>query len=331
MFRRIASFELRYQLKNPVFWVAAIMFFLLCFGAMASEAVSGGARGNVHRNSPVQLTQLQTMFSLFFMFVTTAFVANIVVRDDETGFGPIIRSTPITRLQYLGGRFAGAIVAAALAYLFVPLGLWLGSIMPWVDAETVGPNDPAYYLYGLLVFGLPNLLITGAIFFTAATLTRSMMWTYVAVVVFFLAWLVLTGIGQAQPGLRETMALVVPFGGAAFGNAVRYWTTAERNIGLPPVEGAILLNRLIWLGIGSAFLAFAILRYRFADRGLSKKGRKKEAAAAAAAAPAPSPAPAAALPDGGGSAAWAQLVARTRFEMRQVFSSPAFFVLVALG
>jgi aminopeptidase N len=328
MFGKIASFELRYQLKNPVFWVAAILFFLLCFGAMASSAISGGTQGNVHRNSPVSLTQLQATFSLFFMFVTTAFVANIVVRDDETGFGPIIRSTAITRLQYLGGRFAGAIAAATLAYLFIPFGLWFGTIMPWVDSETVGPNNPLYFLYGMLVFGIPNLFVTGAIFFTAATLTRSMMWTYIAVIVFFLAWLVLTGIQQAKPELRDTMALVVPFGGVAFANAVRYWTTAERNIGLPPVEGAILLNRLIWLAVGSAFLAFAVARFRFADQAVSKKRRKQEAAEAA---PAPAPAPEAILPDSGGSAAWAQLAARTGFEMKQVVRSPAFFVLVALG
>ena len=240
------------------------------------------------------------------MFVTTAFVANVVVRDDETGFGPIVRSTPITRLQYLGGRFAGAAAAATLAFLFIPLGLWIGSMMPWVDPETLGPNRLAYYAYGLLVFGVPNLLVTGAIFFTAATLTRSMMWTYVAVVVFFLAWLILTGIGQAKPELRDTIALIEPFGVGAFRNAIKYWTTAERNIGLPPVEGAILLNRLIWLGIASAFLAFAIARYRFAEPALSKKRRKLEAAEAAPA-PAPAPAPAARCPTPAARAAWAQL------------------------
>ncbi|HEX8126122.1 MAG TPA: ABC transporter permease subunit [Allosphingosinicella sp.] len=330
MFLKIARFELRYQIKNPVFWVAAAMFFLLCFGFMASQAVSGGATGNLHRNSPVQLAQVQITFGLFFMFVTTAFVSNIVVRDDETGFGPIIRSTPITRLQYLGGRFAGAIAASALAYLFIALGLWAGSSMPWVDPETLGPNRLSYYLYGFLVFGFPNLLVTAAIFFTAATLTRSMMWTYVAVVVFFLAWLILNGIGQAKPEFRATLALIEPFGAAAFGNAVKYWTTAERNTGLPPVEGAILLNRLIWLAVGSAFLAFAILRYRFAEPALSKKRLKLEAAEAARP-PAASPAPAAELPAAGGSAAWAQLKARTGLEIRQVVRSPAFFVLVALG
>jgi aminopeptidase N len=328
MFHRIARFELRYQIKNPVFWVAAILFLLMTFGAMASESVQIGAGGNIHKNSPVALTQVQIILGLFFMFVTTAFVANVVVRDDETGFGPIVRSTPITRVQYLGGRFAGAIAAATLAFLFIPLGLWIGSLMPWVDSETLGPNRLAYYAYGLFVFGIPNLVVTGAVFFTAATLTRSMMWTYVAVVVFFLAWLILSGVAQARPELRDTIALIEPFGIGALSNATKYWTTAERNLGLPAVEGTILLNRLLWLAVASAFLAFAIARYRFAEPGLSKKKKKAEASEAPFV---PSSEPTAPLPDAGGSAAWAQLSARTRFEMRQVFKSPAFVVLVALG
>lgn len=328
MFLKVARFELRYQLKNPVFWVAAVMFLLMTFGAMASESVQLGGGGNTHKNSPAALTQIQIILGLFFMFVTTAFVANVVVRDDETGFGPIVRSTPVTRLQYLGGRFAGAIAAATLAFLFIPLGLWIGALMPWIDPETLGPNRPAFYAYGLFVFGIPNLVVTGAVFFTAATLTRSMMWTYVCVVVFFLAWLILSGMAQAKPELRDTIALIEPFGIGALSNAIKYWTTAERNVGLPAVEGAILLNRLIWLAIGSAFLAFAIVRYRFAEPGVSRKKRKAEGAEAPVVS---APQPVAPLPDSGGSAALAQLGARTRFEMRQVFKSPAFVVLVALG
>jgi len=328
MFLKIARFELRYQIKNPVFWVAAILFLLLTFGAMASSNVQIGAGGNIDKNSPVALTNLQIQISLFFMFVTTAFVANVVVRDDDTGFGPIVRSTPITRLQYLGGRFAGAIVAAALAFLFIPLGSWIGSLMPWVDAETLGPNRLAHYAYGFLVFGMTNLFVTGAIFFTAATLTRSMMWTYVAVIVFFLGWLILTGIAQARPELRDTMALVEPFGIGAFRNVTRYWTSAESNALMPAVEGTILLNRLIWLAVGAAFLALGISRYRFAEPALSKKRRKE---AAAEAEPVAVAAPARPLPDRTGSAAAAQLWARTKFEMKQVFKSPAFAVLVALG
>ena len=105
--------------------------------------------------------------------------------------------------------------------------------MPWLDAETLGPNRLGDYAYGLLVFGLPNLLVTGAIFFAAATMTRSMMWTYVTVIVFFLAWLIMLGISRDKPELRDAMAVGEPFGVAAFGNVVRYWTAAERNTMVP--------------------------------------------------------------------------------------------------
>src|SRR5919107_2710045 len=148
MFLKIARFELRYQVKNPVFWVAAVMFLLMTFGSMASENVQIGGGGNTHKNAPVALTQVQAILGLFFMFVTTAFVANVVVRDDDTNFGPIVRSTPITRLQYLGGRFAGAAAAATLAYLFIPLGLWIGSTMPGIDPQTLGPNPLFSFAYG---------------------------------------------------------------------------------------------------------------------------------------------------------------------------------------
>ena len=37
MFREVAAFELRYQLKSPVFWVTFLIFALLTFGAVASD------------------------------------------------------------------------------------------------------------------------------------------------------------------------------------------------------------------------------------------------------------------------------------------------------
>ena len=48
----IAGFEIRYQLRNPVFWVAIAIFFLLGFGITASENVSIGTPGAVHENAP---------------------------------------------------------------------------------------------------------------------------------------------------------------------------------------------------------------------------------------------------------------------------------------
>ncbi len=48
MLSGITRFEIRYQLRNPVFWVAIAIFFLLGFGLTASENVSIGTGGGVH-------------------------------------------------------------------------------------------------------------------------------------------------------------------------------------------------------------------------------------------------------------------------------------------
>ena len=48
----ITGFEIRYQLRNPVFWVAIAIFFLMGFGITASENVSIGTPGAVHENAP---------------------------------------------------------------------------------------------------------------------------------------------------------------------------------------------------------------------------------------------------------------------------------------
>ena len=42
MFGKVAAFEFRYQLRQPAFWVIAILFFLLSFGSVASPNVSVG-------------------------------------------------------------------------------------------------------------------------------------------------------------------------------------------------------------------------------------------------------------------------------------------------
>ena len=212
MFGSIALFELRYQLRNPVFWVALVIFFLLTFGATASESIQIGGGGNVNVNSPAAIVQAQQILTLFFMFVTTAFVANVVVRDDESGFGPMVRSTRVTKFAYLMGRFSGAALAALVAFAAVPLAIFIGSLMPWVDPETVGPNRFDYYALSYLVFAVPNVILLSAIFFAVATMTRSMMYTYVAVVGFLVVYFSLVGIVGSEPDYRDTVALFEPLG-----------------------------------------------------------------------------------------------------------------------
>lgn len=323
MFGSIAAFELRYQLRQPVFWVAGLMFFALVFGAVGIDRIQIGSGGNVHKNSPQAIGEILMTMTVLFMFVSTAFVANVIVRDEETGFGPIIRSTRVRKFDYLFGRFTGAFAACALCFLFVPAGIVVGSLMPWVDPETLGPNNPAHYAFAYLWLALPGLFLTSAMFFALATFTRSMMGAYLGVAAFLILYIVMN-VALQDPSRLQLAALVEPFGLAAWQLSTRYFTAADANARMPELVGPLLTNRLIWLPVALGFLALAGLTFRFEQRA----GRARARVAPADLPPAPKPL---ASPGRGLPLAWARLTRRTRFEMGQVFKSPAFGVLMALG
>jgi ABC-2 type transport system permease protein len=325
MFRKIASFEFFYQLKSPVFWVSAFIMGLLAFGSVASPNVSIGAPGNTNINAPFAIVMATLVMSIFSLFIVPAFVANVVVRDDDTGYGPIIRSTRIKKFDYLFGRFTGAFLAAALSFVAVPLGLLIGALMPWIDQERLGPVDLSNYVAAYALYAVPTIFIIAAFLFAIAAVVRSMTMTYIGVIVLFMASAVS---GQWLNDLKnETLAaLLDPFGSGPVGISTKYWTSADRNAMMPPLDGLMLQNRLLWFAVAFALLAFAYAVYRFAERGVRRSKQKREDTVA----------PAAFTPvnvtrrfDGG--ALRAQAWKWTRFEMAQVLKSPAFPILIILG
>ena len=331
----ITGFEIRYQLKNPVFWVAIAIFFLLGFGLTASENVSIGTPGTVHENAPFAIAVATAAFVQFYLFVTTAFVANAIVRDDSSGFAPIVRATSVTAKQIVLGRFLGGLFIACVGYLAIPLGMFFGSVMPWVDPETIGPQKLEYYAWNFVIFGLPNVFLTSALLFGLATLTRSMMTSYIGAVVLVMAYLITASIVGQKIEYRDAFALWEPLGNGAIGDVTRYWTTSEMNSRLIPLEGVVLFNRLIALGLGLLVLGFTLWRFKLTERAPSKRKIRKLAKLQEREAKA-----AAVEPLGGGEAISArsavpsrrtQFMTRLRVEVRQVLTSPGLIVLCLLA
>jgi len=124
--RSIIAFEWRYQIKSPVFWVGCALFFLFTFGSVTVDGFQIGSRGNVFINAPFAILQTQAIMSLFSIFVIVAMVANVVIRDDETGFAPILRATQVRKFSYLVGRFLGATAAALGVLAMMPLAIAIG-------------------------------------------------------------------------------------------------------------------------------------------------------------------------------------------------------------
>ncbi len=333
MFRHVAAFEFRYQLKSPVFWTGCLIFFLLTFGSITVDQIQIGSRGNVNVNAPFAILQVMGIMTVFATFIIVALVASVVLRDDETGFAPIIRTTRVTKRDYLVGRYIGATAAAFLVLAMMPLAIIAGSAMPWIDPEKLGPFRPADYLYAMLFFTLPTLLITSSVYFALATATRSLMWTYIGAIAMIVAYLVFLGLLR-DPQYDRLVSLADPFGLGALGIITKYWTATERNTQMPAIAGVLLANRALWAAVAIALFAFAYARFRF-EAGSTPVRRQKKTKTRAARAVAPPAAPTAAVaarPQASGAAArWRQAWALARFDMTFVFRSPAFFVLLGIG
>jgi len=328
MLSKIAAFEMRYQLRSPLFFIGFAIFFLLTFGATVSDQIQIGDGGNANVNSPAAILQTVGVMNIFGLFVITAFVASVVIRDEETRFAHIIYATRITKFDYLLGRFAGAWVAALLVMASVPLAILLGAAMPNQDPEELGPFVASHYLYAFGVYTVPTMLAMSAAFFALAAATRSLLWTYVGVMITVVLFITAQNMLD-DPQYDTITALADPFGFISVQQVMKYWTAAERNAQVPALSGLLLYNRVLWLAVGTVLFAIVYATFRFESRGGAAKRKPLLAGSEdddrrstlVLRAPGLHQAP----------SSWRQFVALARFELGYVFKSPAFFVLLTLG
>jgi len=278
MFLQIFRFEIYYRLRRPTTWVYFILLLAIMFCTVAFDGITFAAN-NIYKNAPLPVTIALTFASSFGMLITSAMFSVTIQRDYETGMYPLFFTTPITKAGYLLGRFAGTFVITALVFAGIPLGIYLGSVISplfgWVDTARIGPNSLMLYLRPFVEFVLPNIFVAGAIFYTVATLSRKMLFAYLANVILLVAYLIAFSQLSDLDHIK-TYALLDPFGLMANIDVTRYWTTTESNSMLVPFTGTILLNRIIWISVGSLILAICYSIFQFATPGNTGKKQKAE-------------------------------------------------------
>src|SRR5690606_8225855 len=178
---------------------------------------------------------------------------------------------------YLGGRFTGAVLVNAVILASIPLGLALASAMPYLDRDRFGGFNAGAYIQPFLLFLIPNLLLTGAIFFALAALTRRMLPNYVGGIFLLIGY---TVAGEYLQGIENDrmVGMLDAFGFGPYELVARYWTPAEKNTLLAPLEGLLLANRLVWVGVGLLMLAVAFARFRFAHEASAPRWRRRRKA-----------------------------------------------------
>ncbi|AWM34711.1 M1 family aminopeptidase [Hymenobacter nivis] len=299
MFLPIFLFELKYRLKRPATW---IYFFLLFLMAFLLVTASGGGFGTgvnislggdgqtVKINSPFSLNIITMILSVFGVIIASSLMGNPVYRDFEYRTHPLFYTTPISKWGYLGGRFFGSYFIAVLVFSGIGVGAALAGVMPWVEADRfLAHAPPGTYLWPYLVLVLPNLLFSGAVFFTLATLSRNILSTYLGSILLLITYLVANSYLQDLKN-EHLVAALDTFGIAAVDFTTRYWTSAEKNRLLLPLSSYVLLNRAVWLAVAGALLGLCYARFRFsafASEKVSKKTRRAAGAPAAELAPVP--------------------------------------------
>jgi ABC-type transport system involved in multi-copper enzyme maturation permease subunit len=262
MWKTFFAFDLRYHLRQPLLWLTALPLVLLAFRSAGSDTARiGGAIGNANLNAPVVIVNQIGVLSIMALFLVTFFVAGALLRDNEAGIADLLFATPMRKADYLLGRFLAGFSVCLLVFALITAAMMLGSRMPGVDPARLGPFSLQPYLWGFLVYAVPNLLFVSALLMLLAATTRSMMMVYVGVLAFITLWAIAGFLG----GRADSEALAVlldPFGVRVLAQTTRYFTSVEMNHHLPALDGALLANRLLWSALALAMSGLTLLLFK---------------------------------------------------------------------
>jgi ABC-type transport system involved in multi-copper enzyme maturation permease subunit len=345
MWKSFFAFDLRYHLRQPLLWLSTFPLVLLAFISASSETARiGGSIGNAHLNAPVVVANQMGVLSIMSLFLVTFFVAGALLRDSEAGMADLLFATPMRKTDYLLGRFLAGFAACLLVFALVTAAMMIGSRMPGIDPSRIGPFSLHTYLWGFLVYAVPNLLFVSALLMLLAATTRSMMMVYVGVLGFISLWAIAGFLG----GRADSAALAVlldPFGVRVLAQATRYFTSADTNAHLPALEGALLANRLLWSFLALAMFGLTVLLFKPLRAGTGRGWRKMRGtgqspsgAHEASSHPAAQTAVRAAwrtlprnAPRFGASTAWLQAASLLRADVHAILRSLPFLVMLLLG
>jgi ABC-2 type transport system permease protein len=289
MFFEVVRFELRKRLGMLSSYVYLALFFacgvfsMLALGGAFTDVSAGAGSEKLLANSPFMIFGLINSLTLLGVLVSAAVFGQAIHQDFETRCDALLFTTQLRKPAYLGGRFVGALLFVLAIFLAIPLGLWLTSLLPFIVERTLfGPTRAAAFFYPFLTTVVPNVLITGSLFFALGTLTRRMMPVYIGAVVLVVGYLAANVIAGDVEN-KTLAALIDPFGTHAVKMVTRYWTTSEKNTLLIPLAGLYLMNRLLWASAALLVLGFTASRFRLQHVGTAERSRRPAVAQASVA------------------------------------------------
>jgi ABC-2 type transport system permease protein len=338
MFLSIAAYELRYRFRCVSTYIYFAIFLILSWGLVSlAGGVFAGVNVNVgrggdfnHLNSPTSLLNLFAGIMFFGVLVIASIFGSSAARDFETEAFALYFTKPISKTSYVLGRFIGSLATVLLIFAGIAIGIFIATLMPYMQPMYLGPNHILAYLQPYLVYALPNLVFMGLIFFGGTLYTRRVMTAYTAATVLFLGYM-LASVLMGDVVDNRYACLLDPFGSHALSFDIRYWSAEEYNTRFISLNGMLALDRLVWLIAGLAGWMFLIRKFNlsweapgFFHGKLQKKSGKTMEPAVIPSCEAPKNLHLKPYDT------WRQTLTLTRTEIRAVRTSPAFWVIAAV-
>lgn len=271
----ILLFELKYRLRRPATYGYFFILFLMSLMFVSTKGLQiGGAVGQVFRNAPFIINQVTMIMMIFGTLIVSAVMGVPIYRDFEHRFHEIMFTTPVKKWQYLAGRFIGSYLIALLILSGIVMGIFVGQFMPWADKEVLGHNTLMAYVQPIINYIIPNTLLLGAIFFASGSYFRSQLAIYVQGVLIISAYLIISTL-MGDVDKNPAYTLLEPFGLSATRIVTKYWTTADKNTQIVPLQTWLLYNRLLWTAIALVISGLFFAFFRFTKSAPVFGGNKK--------------------------------------------------------
>jgi len=255
MFSTIFFFEIKRWYKSIVTYMYFSILLIVTFflALLAGGAFSGAnvefAGEKIFVNSPVVIDAFFSAINNYIgSIILVAVVGNAVLKDFRSNTYAILFTTPVSKFDYLFGRFSASLLVVLIIFTAPAFGLMLGYATPWVNKDKIEAFMLLPYIQTYWQTIIPNAILKGAIFFAVSLIARDVFVIWLSLIIFFVATGVSTSIFTSIE--KQTIAaLADPMGSFAKRVISKYWSTYEKNHLLYPMRGLFLLNRILWLGI----------------------------------------------------------------------------------
>lgn len=275
--RTVFRFDVQGYFKSWSFYAVLLLIFV--FGIFAGQNACFSLSENVFYNSSYQVGYITAFVSLTTIFFSTLFTAQMAIKEIDNLFEQIYFSTPITKCQFLSGRYASVLTMSFLLTIVLTVSFFIGQSS---NAQTLesGAFNLTYYFVPMLYFTVINTVFVTAVLCVVAWFSKSKMSIYVGGLLLYILYMVALlfssspFMAQSLPQSEETKfisGVLDPFGMSAFFNQTAQWSVAQRNTEIIGFDGVFILNRLGILLLSLVLLYIAFRRYSSTKRTEHKK------------------------------------------------------------